>query len=135
MKYETTGFIRGDRIILDTQVPFQGKVKLVLIQEENLLDVSEILRYLKERLVEWRDKYFILKIGLFGSYAREEAKLGSDIDIVISFDKDAKNLYHIKSEIRDIMESKFQKKVDIANFESIRSEYREEILKEIIYVE
>jgi predicted nucleotidyltransferase len=72
---------------------------------------------------------------LFGSYAREEAKLGSDIDIVISFNKDAKNLYHIKSEIRDIIESKFQKKVDIANLDSIKSEYKEEILKEIIYVE
>jgi uncharacterized protein len=135
MKYETTGFIRGDRILLDTHVPFQGKVKLVVIQEENILDITEILHFLKEKLADWNTKYFIDKIGLFGSYARGEAQTGSDIDIVISFNDHAKNLYHIKSEIRDIIETKFQKKVDIANLESIRSAFKEEILKEIIYVE
>ena len=135
MKYETTGFIRGDRILLDTHVPFQGKVKLVVIQEENILDTTEILLFLKDKLADWNDKYFIDKIGLFGSYARGEAQTGSDIDIIISFNEHAKNLYHIKSEIRDILETKFQKKVDIANLESIRSTFKEEILKEIIYVE
>ena len=59
MKYETTGFIRGDRILLDTHVPFQGKVKLVVIQEENILDITEILHFLKEKLADWNTKYFM----------------------------------------------------------------------------
>lgn len=44
---------------------------------------DEILHYLKENSEEFRTKYFVEKIGLFGSYTREDARHDSDIDIFV----------------------------------------------------
>ncbi len=40
-----------------------------------------ILNYLKNKKEELRNKYGIISLGLYGSYARDEATDNSDIDI------------------------------------------------------
>lgn len=40
-----------------------------------------ILNYLKSKKEEFRKKYGIISLGLYGSYARDEATESSDVDI------------------------------------------------------
>ncbi|TYB33016.1 MAG: hypothetical protein FXF49_08435 [Flexistipes sinusarabici] len=52
------------------------------------MDKAEILRFLKQHKQELNDKFGIEEIALFGSYARNEAREDSDVDIVILKIKD-----------------------------------------------
>lgn len=45
---------------------------------------KHILDYLSIHKPEFQKKYGVEEIGLFGSYARDEAKEDSDIDIFVS---------------------------------------------------
>lgn len=77
------------------------------------------------------EKFGIQKIGLFGSYAKDEAREDSDIDIaIISLKKD----FFIREELREYLQNSFQIPVDIGYLDSFRHYYRVKIDKEIIYV-
>jgi predicted nucleotidyltransferase len=62
-----------------------------------------ILNYLKEHKEEFQKNYGVEKIGLFGSYARDEATKNSDIDLFAimppSFDKVADLKYTIEEDL------------------------------------
>jgi predicted nucleotidyltransferase len=63
---------------------------------------EEILKYLAEHKPEFERKFGVRKIGLFGSYAREESNSDSDIDIVVELDKpDLLTLVGIKQTIEE----------------------------------
>lgn len=49
-----------------------------------------ILDFLINHKQEFHDKYGVTKIGLFGSYARDEQREDSDIDIAIEMEKGKK---------------------------------------------
>lgn len=92
--------------------------------------ILESLRLHKEELM---NKHGLIKIGLFGSYARDEQREESDIDIAIEIQKDKKNIHtflKIKREIEDL----FGKKVDLGIESSLKPIAKEYINKEIIYV-
>ena len=72
-----------------------------------------IINYLTEHKEQFKKDFGITKIGLFGSYARNEAKNDSDIDILIELKKDLTDIYEKKSLLKEIMEKAFNKKVDI----------------------
>ena len=55
---------------------------------------SAILDYLRSHKIELNEKYGVSKIGLFGSYARDEADSESDIDIAVEIDKEKKISTH-----------------------------------------
>ncbi len=91
---------------------------------------SDILLFLKEKKPFLKKNYHIDDIGLFGSYARDEATEESDIDIVISTSvKSFTNRYNLKK----YLENAFNKPVDIGYYDSFRTFIRKEIDKEIIY--
>ncbi len=94
--------------------------------------VTEILRKKYPYLVS---KYGIRRIGLFGSYAKEEQTEDSDIDIVAEFEKPI-GLKFI--EFTEYLEKILGKKTDVLTPEGIKSirvqKIIESIEKNIIYV-
>jgi len=70
---------------------------------------TNILNYLKEHYSEFKDKYNVEQIGLFGSYARDEATEFSDIDIFVKMKPSLFDMVAIKNQI----EQDLDKKVDI----------------------
>ena len=71
-----------------------------------------ILNYLTKNKSLMFKKYGITKLGLFGSYARDEATTKSDIDIAIELKKDKKTLNNFLS-IKRELESIFNRIVDL----------------------
>ena len=92
-----------------------------------------ILNFLKEEKDRFFNVYGVTKIGLFGSYAREDANESSDIDIAIEMSADKKSLSTFFSLKREL-EKVFQKKVDLGMENTLKPIAKEHILKEIIYV-
>jgi len=69
---------------------------------------------------------------MFGSYAREEQKEGSDMDILVRFLEGA-SLFDFVG-LANFLEEKLDLKVDIVPIDTIREEIRENVLKEAIYL-
>ena len=70
---------------------------------------KDILDFLKSNQEYFQKKYNIKEIGLFGSYARDEADENSDIDIFVTMKPSLFALVNLKEEI----ENRLNKKVDI----------------------
>jgi len=94
---------------------------------------SFVLDFLKQHKSEYLKKYGVTKIGLFGSYAREESKETSDIDIAIEMLDEKKSLHTFFSFKREL-EKAFNVKVDLGIESALKPIAKERISKEIIYV-
>lgn len=92
---------------------------------------ENILEFLKKNKPLLKEKYYVTKIGLFGSYARDEAGEASDIDLAI---ETSKKDFFIKSDLQYFLEDAFNTKIDIGYLDSMREFYRRRIEKEILYV-
>jgi len=74
---------------------------------------EEILRFLEEKKPELEEKFGVRRIGLFGSYAKDEGNKDSDIDLVVELEKpDLLCLVGIKQ----MVESELNIKVDIVRY-------------------
>ncbi len=94
------------------------------------IDKINILNYLKEHYSEFKNKYNIEKIGLFGSYARDEANDNSDIDIFVKMKPSLFDMVAIKEQI----ENDLNKKVDIIReHKNIKPLFLKMIQKDLIY--
>jgi len=47
---------------------------------------DQILAFLKQNKKLFRDRYHIIRLGLFGSYARGDQNVNSDIDLLVEFE-------------------------------------------------
>jgi predicted nucleotidyltransferase len=90
---------------------------------------------LEEELVEICRKNDIVFMAIFGSFVRGEQKRGSDIDVVIEFERNSEksllDLVRIENELRKV----FRRKVDLGIFSSLSPYIIEDVKKEmrIIY--
>ena len=97
-----------------------------------------ILQYLKEIKPEL-ENHGIEQLALFGSFAKEEQTVYSDIDIAIKKKPDflkqynAYDYFNMVSNIKQKIRSALHRNIDIFDLES-DSEFLESIQKEIIYV-
>lgn len=99
----------------------------VIIAKENILD------YLKEHKEEFKNRFDIIKIGLFGSYAKGEEQKDSDIDILIELESKTTNIYEKKKLLKETLEKEFNRKVDIAREKYLKPLAKNEILKDVKY--
>ena len=91
---------------------------------------NSIISFLKENKQIIQEKYDVNKIGLFGSFARDEATKDSDIDILVDMKSSFDNFFELKY----FLEDAFQTKVDLGKEKNLRLLVKEQIKKELIYV-
>lgn len=92
-----------------------------------------------------KSQFGIIELGLFGSYAKDEAKDDSDIDILVKIEF-KKGMYKNFCAFQDYLETLFDKKVDLLekstfdykykneNMREFKEEIKKEILESVIYV-
>ena len=88
-----------------------------------------ILNFLKINKQLLNNKYSVTKIGLFGSYARGDAKDSSDIDILVEMPPSFDNFFDLKY----FLEDAFGKTVDLGKIKNLRLLVKKYVDKEIIY--
>jgi len=99
--------------------------------------------YTKEQIIDFisknksilRNSFHINKIGLFGSFARDEQSKGSDIDLIVEFEEKTEDLYDLKIAIKNYFKEALGIKVDLCREKYIKPGYKDRILNETIYVD
>ena len=93
---------------------------------------DDIISFISLHKDEFRQKYGVKKIGLFGSYAKGDVHEGSDIDIVVELEKP--DLF-IMIGIKQAIEESLKKKVDVIRLrDKMNSFLRQRIERDVIYV-
>lgn len=95
-----------------------------------MLEKNFIEECLAESKKVLHEQFGVEKIGYFGSYARNEQKQTSDIDILIELGKP------IGLEFLDIkyyLEEKLGIPVDLVTVNALKPQMKDQILKEVIY--
>ena len=82
-----------------------------------------------------KDHFHIEKIGVFGSFSRNEQSEISDIDLIVEFEENTPDIYDLKNELRSLFKREFGMNVDIAREKYLKSYAKDQILSEVIYVE
>ncbi len=106
----------------------------IFVKTCEMTSKSEILAYLAENKTAFQERFHLMKLGLFGSFARGEANDSSDLDIIIELEPCTQDIFEIKQELRTTLEQRFSCKVDICREKAIRPIFRPMILNEAIYV-
>ena len=94
---------------------------------------NDILTFLQMHKDEMAERFGVVSIGLFGSYARGEAHEDSDIDIAIEIISEKKSLGNFLG-VRRYLEQQLGKMVDLGIESTLKPFVREKIAREIIHV-
>ena len=92
------------------------------------LSPDQVLPLLRQRQGEWRQRYQLQRIGLFGSIARNEATDQSDVDVWVELDPlTPYATVHLKQELEELL----QRPVDLVRLrERMNPALRQAILRE-----
>jgi predicted nucleotidyltransferase len=96
---------------------------------------DQILNFLAQNKKLFRDKFHIVRIGLFGSYARGDQNSDSDLDLLVEFEDNTQDLYDLKLQIKDFFKTSLGIEVDICREKYIKARIKSSILKETVYAD
>jgi predicted nucleotidyltransferase len=94
-----------------------------------MVNKNQILQYLSVN----KQKYHLKKVGIFGSYARNEQTPESDLDILVEYEDNTSDLTDKKEFLRKDIQSVFNIPVDICREKYIKPVFRQQILSDAIY--
>jgi len=96
------------------------------------MEKNEIVRVLSGFMTLNRDRYEIIRLGVFGSAARDDMNEESDIDVVVELGKP--DLFYLIG-IKQDLEEKFRRPVDIVRYRGTMNGFlKKRIDKEAVYV-
>jgi predicted nucleotidyltransferase len=91
---------------------------------------NEVTKILKEQKPYLTKNYFVNKIGIFGSYARNEETRESDVDLLVEFSRPVGFEF---LDLKDYLEKVLNKPVDLITVNALKPSMREAILGEVQY--
>ncbi|SLM27876.1 conserved hypothetical protein [Desulfamplus magnetovallimortis] len=99
-----------------------------------MLRQNDIIEFLQNNRHDIALKFNLSKIGLFGSFARNEQNEESDIDILVEFKPETNDIYNKKSNLKALLTKEFHREVALCREKYIKSYAMGVIQNEVIYV-
>ena len=93
--------------------------------------IKEDLKNLEPLL---REKFKVKRIGIFGSYIREEQKEGSDLDILVEFQETATLSLLGFISLENYLSKELGIKVDLVEKATLKPRIGKHILKEVVNI-
>jgi predicted nucleotidyltransferase len=87
---------------------------------------------LKKNKGNIKKQFGVKQIGIFGSIARGTAKRGSDIDVLVEFERTVDFFEFI--DLKEFLESIFKRNVDLVTKKALKPLIKDKILNEVVYV-
>lgn len=94
---------------------------------------EEVLSILKRESHDLKDRFGVLKVGLFGSVVRDEAGESSDIDLFIELDPESVT-YKKYLDLEVYLQSLFPRKVEIVTTDGVSPYILPYISQEVVWV-
>ncbi len=98
------------------------------------MNKQDILNYLKSHQTKYENQFGIKFVGLFGSFARNDANENSDIDILYEIKKGKKLSIFSYLKLINELENIFHKKVDLVRTTTLKPQIKDYIYKDLTYV-
>jgi uncharacterized protein len=98
------------------------------IEKSSITRIADIQKAIQSVLL----KYPIKRASIFGSYARQEARKESDIDILVEFSTNISLLQFVNIQLE--LEDFLGKKVDLVEVSTLKPQLKANILKEQIAI-
>ncbi len=95
--------------------------------------VTQLIEYLRTHKDFLYDRFGVTRMGIFGSFVHEEHTILSDIDMVIEFESDRKNI-HSFLHLKRFLVKELSRKIDLGFENSLKPAVRKSIKDRIIYV-
>ncbi len=95
---------------------------------------EEILSYLRENKSQFFSDFQLIKLGLFGSFAQNDASELSDIDLIVEFQPNTENIFEKKEKLKASVQTRFNREVDLCREKYIKPYFKPQILQSAIYV-
>ena len=76
----------------------------------------------------------VRRLGVFGSFARNEAKSDSDVDVLVTFDAQHRTFDNLFA-VGEALEEVFGRRIDLVTEDSLSPHIGPHILKEVKYVD
>lgn len=93
---------------------------------------AEVIRVLSQHKNDFVNRYGVTKLGIFGSVARDDAALASDVDVVVQLSK--QDLFRIIG-IKQDLEENLQVSVDVVSYRSGMDSYLKKCIdRDAVYV-
>ena len=93
---------------------------------------KEIIAAIKKSKPELVERFGVQKLGLFGSYVRDQETVDSDIDILVSYSRDI-DLFEFIG-LREYLEGILKTKIDLVMESALKPSVSNRIRSEIEYV-
>lgn len=100
--------------------------------KEQMLSKKTVLDILEAEIPYIMREYQVKKIGVFGSYAREEQTEASDIDLLVEFSKPIS--FFALFDLEDYLKGKLGVRVEIVTPGALKEMIIPLIMKDVIYV-
>jgi predicted nucleotidyltransferase len=97
-----------------------------------MMDKKEIIEIIQKRKSELTMRYGVKRLGLFGSYVKNQQRKKSDVDIIVQFSRDI-DLFDFV-DLREYLESQLNAKVDLVMESALKPNLGKRILAEVEYV-
>jgi predicted nucleotidyltransferase len=96
------------------------------------MEKTEIIKIIKSNKPEIESRYGVQRLGLFGSFVKERQRKKSDVDILVTFNRDI-DLFEFL-DLREFLEKKLGTKVDLVMATALKPTIGKRILAEVEYV-
>jgi hypothetical protein len=96
------------------------------------MDKKEIIEIIQKRKPELTTHYGVRRLGLFGSYVKNQQRKKSDVDILVQFSRDIDLFDFI--DLREYLENELNAKVDLVMESALKPNLGKRILAEVEYV-
>ena len=96
------------------------------------MNLYDIINFIKNNKKFLKKQYGVEKIGIFGSYVKNNIKDDSDIDIAIEMAKESKTLHNFL-ELKRFLEMNLQREIDLGMESNLKQAIKKEVLNEIVY--
>ncbi len=111
-----------------------GKMPSHYVILNSMLQQNDIIDFIAKNKQELTSKFHVEKIGIFGSFARNEQRDDSDIDFIVEFQEGTPHIFDLKQTLRSYLKNQFKRDIDLANSKYLKFYVKDLILKETHYV-
>ena len=123
--------LKARDLIRESLVRYQIAIEPNIYSPVNIKNLDEIKKIIRQHKKTLEKKFKVKKIGIFGSYARDEQTQKSDIDILVEF---SGKMGWGFIDLEDYLQEMLKTKVDLTTPGALKERMKDRILKEVAFV-